>query len=178
MPGTSDAPSGCVQELSIPPGSDVNPSEWSERLPLLIAALVGLAIALYLTAYQLGWIREVWEPFFGSGSRRILHSAVARMLPVPDASLGALGYCADVVLGSLGGTDRWRTTPTLVLLFGAVVAAMALGSIGLVVLQAFVYRTGCTLCLCSAAISIGIVPIAWREVRASLSALNSPQRTQ
>jgi Vitamin K epoxide reductase family len=167
-----------MEGRAIPPGYPDNPSEWSERLPLLVGALAGLAIALYLTAYQLGWVTSVWEPFFGDGSRRILHSAVSRMLPVPDASLGAAGYCADVVLGSVGGTDRWRSMPRLVLLFGAVVGAMALAAVVLVAVQAFAYHTGCTLCLASVAISIAIVPIAWREVRVSLVVLNPPQRTQ
>jgi hypothetical protein len=36
-------------------------------------------------------IGDVWEPFFGNGSRLILTSGVSRILPVPDAALGALG---------------------------------------------------------------------------------------
>jgi hypothetical protein len=40
---------------------------------------------------------RVWEPFFGEGSRVILTSSVSRLLPVPDAALGAFGYLLDAV---------------------------------------------------------------------------------
>lgn len=61
-------------------------------------ALAGLAIAVYLTLYQLGIVPTVWEPFFGEGSRKVLHSPISRLLPIPDASLGAVGYLVE----------RWR----------------------------------------------------------------------
>lgn len=78
MPSASDA---------APPGWTYNPSSWSQRLPLVALALVGAAIAAYLAAFQVGWITSVWEPFFGSGSRTILHSGVSRLLPVPPPRL-------------------------------------------------------------------------------------------
>ncbi|MGH7875641.1 MAG: hypothetical protein ACREQO_25900 [Candidatus Binatia bacterium] len=58
--------------------------------------LVGFGIALYLFLYQLGLFLNVWEPFFGNGSRKVLQSHLTRVLPVPDAALGALGYLIEV----------------------------------------------------------------------------------
>jgi uncharacterized membrane protein len=119
-------------------------------------ALAGLAIAVYLTLYQLGILPTVWEPFFGDGSRRVLHSPISRLLPVPDASLGVAGYLVEIVTDLIGGRERWRTSPKTVLFFGAVAGA-----------KAFWLRAGCTLCLSSAGISVGIAVLAWGEVRQS-----------
>ena len=148
--------------------SSASPSAWSERWRPLALAAVGLAIAAYLTAFQVRLVGSVWEPFFGSGSRTILTSSVARALPIPDASLGMAAYLADLVLGFVGGPARWRTMPWIVFLFGAVVGLAGLTSLLLVVAQAAIIHAWCTLCLASAAISLGIVPLAWPEVRAAL----------
>lgn len=115
-------------------------------------ALAGLAIAVYLTLYQLGIVPTVWEPFFGDGSRKVLHSPISRLLPVPDASLGAVGYLVEIVTG---------LTPKTVLFFGLAVAAMALFGLLLAAVQAFWLRAGCTLCLTSAGISVTIAGLAW-----------------
>ncbi|MGE5360168.1 MAG: vitamin K epoxide reductase family protein [Bacteroidales bacterium] len=145
-----------------------NPSSWSHRVPILVLAVVGLIVSSYLTSYQLGLLRTVWDPLFGSvSSAHVLHSPLSRMLPVPDAGLGALGYLVDLILTSVGGEERWRTRPAVVLLLGVVVAGMALVSLGLVCYQAFFARTFCTLCLVSAAASLVILPLAWEEVAAA-----------
>ena len=97
-----------MEKQQIPPGWEYNPSAWSERWPIIVLAGVGFAIAMYLALYQWGVFATVWEPFFGDGSERILHSSVSRLLPVPDAFLGALGYLLDIVTGAIGGPGRWR----------------------------------------------------------------------
>ncbi len=158
-----------MRDSATPPGWSYNPSAWSERLPLLILALLGFGISLYLALFQFGVLANVWDPFFGSASSRaVLHSVVERYLPVPDASLGALGYTADVVTGGLGGRDRWRAMPWIVLLFGATIAALGAVSTLLIIIQGTVVRQWCTLCLCSAAISIIILGIGFGETLAAL----------
>ena len=101
-----------------PPGWSYNPSSWGQRLPIVGLALVGFAIASYLTAFQVGLVQTVWEPFFGRGSETILTSSVSRILPIPDAALGALGYLLDAVTGAVGGRGRWRTMPWIVIVVG------------------------------------------------------------
>ena len=86
-----------------------------QRVPIAILALIGFGIATWLTLFQLGVLPVIWEPFFGEGSRRILSGRVSRLLPIPDAALGALGYLADALFGLAGGTARWRTQPWLVI---------------------------------------------------------------
>lgn len=131
-------------------------------------ALVGVAIAAHLTAVQLGWIARAWEPFFGRGSEVILRSPVSRVLPVPDAALGALGYLADAVTGVVGGRARWRTMPWIVVLFGIAVGPLGAVSVLLVILQPVLYDAWCTLCLASAVVSVVMIGPALDEVLASL----------
>jgi uncharacterized membrane protein len=156
---------------STPPGWTANPSSWRDRVPLVGFALVGFAIAVYLTLFQLRILETVWEPFFGDGSVTVLRSPVSRLLPVPDAALGALGYLVDAVAGVIGGSRRWRTMPWIVLLFGLAVGPLGAVSIVLVILQPVVFGAWCTLCLASAAISVGMIGPAMDEVLASLQHL-------
>jgi uncharacterized membrane protein len=156
---------------TIPQGWSYNPSSWSERIPLIGLALLGTAIAGYLALYQTGVIDAVWDPFFGAGSRTILGSDVSRILPVPDAALGAMGYVVDAVSGAIGGRDRWRTMPWIVIVFGIAVGPLGLISILLVILQPIVFHAWCTLCLGSAVISVAMIGPAMDELLASLQYL-------
>jgi len=162
---------GTASRDDTPPGWDINPASWGQRLPIVGLALVGVAIASYLTLFQLGILRDVFEPFFGDGSRRILTSSVSRILPIPDAALGAMGYLADAVAGIIGGTRRWRTMPWIVIMFGIAVGPIGAVSILLVVLQPLLFDAFCTLCLVSAAISVVMIGPAMDEVLASLQHL-------
>lgn len=154
-----------------PPGWSYNPSAWKERLPLVGAALVGFVIAGYLALYQFDVFSTVWEPFFGGGSRTVLNSRISRLLPIPDAALGALGYLLDAVSGAVGGRRRWRTMPWIVVLFGLAVGPLGAISILLVILQPVLYDAWCTLCLVTAVISVVMIGPALDEMLASLQYL-------
>ncbi|MFN2475009.1 MAG: vitamin K epoxide reductase family protein [Chthoniobacterales bacterium] len=156
-----------------PPGLTFNPSAFRERLPIFGLAVIGFAIACYLALYQVGIVANVWDPLFGDGSRKVLHSAISRMLPVRDAALGALGYLADIITCAIGGGARWRTMPWMVLLYGAIVTAVGATALVLAILQPVLVHDGCTLCLTSAAISLVIVWLARHEVFASLAQVRS-----
>ena len=161
---------------NIPPGWDYNPSTWSQRIPLVAVAMIGFGIALYLALYQWRVISDVWEPFFGNGSKIILNSGVSRFLPIPDAALGAIGYLADALSGVIGGRSRWRTMPWIVILFGVAVGPLGLVSIILVILQPTVFGAWCTFCLVSAAISLAMIYPAMDEVIASWNYLKRQKR--
>lgn len=155
----------------IPPGWDYNPATWGQRLPIVVAAVIGFLIAGYLSLYQLKVISNVWEPFFGKGSQVILNSKISTLLPIPDAALGALGYLADAVAGIIGGKLRWRTMPWIVVLFGIAVGPLGGVSILLVILQPVLFDNWCTLCLASAFISVIMIGPAMDEILASLQHL-------
>jgi hypothetical protein len=159
----------------IPPHWRYNPSKWSQRIPVIVLALLGVAVSTYLALYQLRIIDEVWEPFFGDGSRTILNSSVSHILPIPDAALGAIGYLADAVTGAIGGRDRWRTMPWIVIVFGIAVGPLGIVSITLVVLQPVMFGAWCTLCLASAVISVAMIGPAMDEFLASCQYMRQEQ---
>jgi hypothetical protein len=129
---------------------------------------VGFGIASYLALYQWGALADVWEPFFGNGSRVILASSISWLLPIPDAALGAAGYLLDAASGAIGGQARWRSMPWVVVLFGVAVGPFGAVSILLVILQPVLYETWCTLCLASAVVSVLMIGPAMDELLASL----------
>jgi len=155
----------------VPPGWDYNPADWSQRIPIIGVALLGCAIAVYLALFQYGIVADVWEPFFGDGTRRILDSPLSHVLPVSDAALGAFAYLLDAATGAIGGRARWRTMPWMVLLFGVLVGPLGAVSVALVIAQPVAYDAWCTLCLASAAVSIVMIGPSMDEVLASLQHL-------
>jgi uncharacterized membrane protein len=133
---------------------ETNPSAWAHRLPVIVLALLGAAIATYLTLYQWHLTTGVWDPLFGAASSEaVLTSSLTRLLPLPDATLGALAYLVEAALAALGGEDRLEKHPRVVVLYGLVLAGLALTSLVLILTQIFVVHALCSLCLCSAAIS-------------------------
>jgi uncharacterized membrane protein len=151
-----------------PPGWRTNPSDWGQRLPIVVLALVGVAVATYLALFQYGVVDTVWEPFFDDGSEKVLTSPTSFVLPISDAALGALSYLADAVTGVIGGRARWRTMPWIVIVFGMAVGPLGAVSILLVIAQPVLYDAFCTLCMASAVISLAMIGPAVDEVLASL----------
>jgi uncharacterized membrane protein len=160
-----------ADQNGVPLGWDYNPSTWEQRTPIILLALVAFVIAGYLAVYQLEIITSVWEPLFGDGSEVILNSSVSHALPIPDALLGAFGYLADAVAGVVGGKDRWRKMPWIVVLFGIAVGPLGVVSITLVIFQPVLFDAWCTLCLSTAVISLLMIGPAADEVLASLQYL-------
>lgn len=160
---------------TIPIQWSYNPSSWNQRIPVLILAFIGFCIATYLGLYQLHVFKTVWEPFFSKGSIHVLNSKISKILPVPDALLGAFGYLVDFVTGIIGGENRWQKKPWIVIIFGLAVGPLGMVSILLVILQPIVLHSWCTLCLTSALISVLMIGPAMDEFLASLQYLKRKQ---
>lgn len=157
----------------IPPGWSYNPSAWRERWPLLVLAAVGFLAALYTALSQLGVFPTMWDPFFGSASSyAVTHSALSRLLPIPDGVFGVFGYLLDLIFGSLGGEDRWRSRPWVVLIFAIVVVVLGIISLVLTITQGAVIGQWCTVCLISAAVSTLILGMGIGEALATLQYLS------
>jgi len=160
----------------VPPGWDYNPAAWSQRIPIVVLAAVGFLLAAYLALYQYRVVEDVWEPFFGRGSEIILNSPTSHLFPVSDAALGAFGYLLDAATGLIGGRNRWRTMPWMVVLFGVLIGPLGAVSLALVVIQPVVYEAWCTICLATAVISTLMIGPALDEVLASLQHLKRARR--
>lgn len=155
----------------IPPGWSYNPSAWIQRIPIIALGWIGFFLARYMGAYQLGYIDTVWDPFFGPGTVTILDSEVSKMFPVSDAALGSTVYALEALMGYMGGTNRWRTMPWMVGLFGLLVVPLGIVSITLVIMQPVAVGTWCTICLITAVAMLVMIPLTLDEVVAMLQFL-------
>jgi nucleoside-diphosphate-sugar epimerase/uncharacterized membrane protein len=170
-PGVS--PVAALSGPETPPGWSFNPSSWTQRLPIILLALVGLQISRMLAAYQLGHVDSVWEPFFAggpdpkNGTEEIITSSVSQAWPVPDAGLGAFTYALEILTGVIGSQRRWRTMPWLVLLFGVMIVPLGAVSIFFIVIQPIWIGTWCTLCLVAAAAMLLQIPYSLDELVAT-----------
>jgi hypothetical protein len=168
------------QQGDAPPGWSVNPSLWSQRLPIVALAVVGGVAATWLALYQQGFVDTIWEPFFGDGTRQIVvESEFSRFFeswPIRDAGIGAIGYLVDALTGIIGGTRRWRTMPWIVIVFGIFVGPFGAMSVILTIFQPVLYNAFCTLCLISGVISLAMIGPAVDEVLASLQHLKRQRR--
>jgi len=151
----------------IPPGWDYSPSSWMQRIPIIFLAFIGLYVSRYLAAYQLGHIGNVWDPYFGDGTETIITSEVSKAWPVPDAGLGAVTYVLEILTGIIGGRDRWRTMPWLVILFGVMIVPLGAVSIFFIIIQPILIGTWCTLCLFAAAAMLIQIPYSVDELIAT-----------
>lgn len=167
MPGMSH---GAMMDASdLPVGWTYDPSTYLQRVPIIAMAFVGLLIARVLTAYQLGHVDHVWEPFFGGDSERngtelIITSDVSRAWPVADAGLGAVSYMFEVLMGMMGDRRRWRTMPWMVAAFGIVVVPLGAVSIYFIIIQPIIIGTYCTLCLLAALAMLIMIPFTLDEL--------------
>jgi nucleoside-diphosphate-sugar epimerase/uncharacterized membrane protein len=167
MPGMSME--GMMDETDTPPGWTYCPSTYLQRIPIIALGLVGLVLARILTAYQLGHIDGVWEPFFDApgplnGTEHIITSAMSKAWPVADGGVGAVTYMAEILMGAMGGRARWRTMPWMVVLFGIVVVPLGVVSIYFIIMQPIAIGTYCTICLLAAAAMLVMIPCSLDEL--------------
>jgi uncharacterized membrane protein len=162
---------------AVPDGWSYNPSAWSQRLPVIVLSAVSYLAALYMTAFQLGYIDTVVDPLFGNGTQRVLMSSVSRAFPVSDAGLGAATYLIDLAMTCAGDRSRWRTLPWLVIVFGILIVPVGIVSVVLVMLQPIAVGAWCTWCLVTAVATLAMVPLAIDEVAATLQRLRRAARS-
>ena len=174
-PEVGPSPLAATVGPELPPGWSFNPSSWTQRLPIIVLALVGLQVSRYLAAYQLGHVDSVWEPFFmGSpdnprnGTEEIITSSVSKAWPVSDAAVGGYTYVLEILTGIIGSRMRWRTMPWLVLLFGLMIAPLGITSIFFIIIQPIVIGTWSTLALIGAAAVLIQIPYSLDELLATL----------
>jgi hypothetical protein len=167
MPGMAHHMAMMKPGPEIPPGWSYNPSLWHQRAPMIGLAFIGWLISRYLAAYQLGYIQTIWEPFFGEGTVKVLTSEVSKAWPISDAGLGAVAYTFEMLMGWMGGKNRWRTMPWMVTFFFILVVPLGVVSIVLVILQPVSVGHWCTLCLATAFVMLWMIPLTVDEVIAT-----------
>jgi len=169
MPGMSME--GMMGGPDIPPEWGYNPASWLQRVPIAALALFGFLISRYMTAYQMGHIDGVWEPFFAgtdpasglNGTETIITSPMSKAWPVADAGLGAVVYALEIVMTFMGGKDRWRTMPWMVLALAFLILPLGIVSIYFVIIQPIAIGTWCSLCLIAALAMALMIPYSLDE---------------
>ena len=166
MPGMSME--GMMGKPDIPPEWGYNPASWLQRVPVATLALLGFLISRYMAAYQLGHIDAQWDPFFAgenglNGTEKIITSPMSKAWPVADAGLGAVVYALEIVMTFMGGKDRWRTMPWMVLALALLIVPLGGVSIYFVIIQPIVIGTWCTLCLAAALAMALMIPFSMDE---------------
>ena len=182
-PEPGPSASAALTGPEIPPGWTYNPSSWTQRIPIVAMALIGLYVSRYLAAYQLGYIPALWDPFFpGSaadprnGTEEIVTSWVSKAWPFPDAAIGAYVYLLEIVTGVVGSTRRWRTMPWLVILFGLMIAPLGVTSIVFIIIQPVLLDTWSIVALIGAAAILIQIPYSLDELIATLQFLRRRSR--
>jgi hypothetical protein len=124
----------------------------------------------------------VWDPFFRggpdpkNGTEEIITSYVSEAWPIPDAGVGAVTYVLEILTGVIGASNRWRTMPWLVILFGIMIAPLGVVSIAFIIIQPVLLETWCTLCLVAAAAMLIQIPYSLDEIVATLQFLARRRR--
>lgn len=134
----------------------LNNSKAVAKLPLLAAvfAVAGLIEAVYLTIHH--YTAEAVPCGEGFDCGAVLSSQYAEIGGIPLAAFGAIAYFLAfslAILAAFGNRKLW-------LIFGVQVSLMALTSLYLIYLQAFVIHAFCQYCLISAAITFTLFIIA------------------
>ena len=166
MPGMSME--GMMGKPDIPPEWGYNPASWLQRVPIGALALFGFLLSRYMAAYQMGHIDAVWEPFFAgdagmNGTETIITSPMSKAWPVADAGLGTVVYALELVMTFMGGRDRWRTMPWMVLALALLILPLGVVSIYFVIIQPIAIGTWCTLCLLTALAMALMIPYSLDE---------------
>lgn len=160
----------------VPPGWSYNPSSWAQRSILIVLGFAGFIISRYLAAYQMGFSNHIWDPFFGNGSRLVLHSKMSDSLPISDAGLGAFAYTFEFLMGWMGSPSRWRNMPWMVTVFGILVIPLGLVHITLVISQPVIVGHWCSFCLLAALCMLPMIPLEVDEVFAMVQFIKKSLR--
>lgn len=160
-----------AEEIIFPKGWSYNPSGWLHRIPTVALAMLCWFFSRYMAAFQLGYITQIWDPFFVDGTFRVITSNISQSFPVSDAGMGALCYSLEFLLGWQGGADRFARMPWLVLAFAFLVIPVGIVSITLIILQPVVVGAWCSWCLATAASMLLMIVLTAGELAGVLQFL-------
>ena len=165
-----------MNDKDLPDGWDYNPSAWQQRTPVLILALSGFCVMLYLSLFQMQILTRGDQPFAPGASDFFVTSTIFSLQPIPDALVGAAAYLVAALTCLLGGASRWRNCCTLVLVNGLAVGPLGGISLLLMISQPLRLDAWSVFCFVSALISILMIGPVLDEVLATLQSLKERSR--
>jgi uncharacterized membrane protein len=134
----------------------------TNRMAIAVLSLVGLFVALYLTAHAFGWTGPLK---CGIGEcETVQASRWSHLGPVPVALIGFLGYVALLALSVVGLQPGRRDSRGIGTLLALGSAVGVLFSAWLTYIEAFVIHAWCQWCVTSAILVVGIFAASLAEV--------------
>ncbi len=150
----------------------------NRRQGIVLAALVGLFIATYLTLYKLGIIATL--PCTGiSSCEEVQGTRWASFLGLPVALWGAGYYVTVLTLALAGLTERYEGSRSLARTLALLTGWGLLFSGWLTSLEAFQIHYWCIFCLASASIAVVLFALAaldYRSVAAETATATATRR--
>jgi len=133
------------------------------RMAVAVLSLVGVFLAFFLMASNLGWVPPV--PC-GSGACGLVQSSkYAWVGPVPVSAIGFAGYLAMLALSLAGLQSRFVRSRAISFLLFAGALAGVLFSAYLTYLEAMVIQAWCRYCVASAILMMLVFAATVPEVR-------------
>ena len=133
------------------------------RQAIVLLALVGLLLALYLSLYKLGLIGTLQ---CGTGSCEYVQtSRYAEVLGMPVAFYGVVGYAVLFVVGMAGVQPRLVTDRRITVLLAALSSLGLAFTLYLTYIELFVLHAVCRWCVVSAVIITAIWALSIWGVR-------------
>lgn len=145
------------------------------RILILVLALAGVAVSLYLTDYH---FRILSDPAFESACKfnetfncdKVNSSAWAKLWGIPLALYGAGYYLAISVLAGFAFAKSEKFSRALELIFGFSFLSVLL-SLGLAYVSAFQIGAWCVFCMSLYAINLGMLGLAYVGAEGGLSSI-------
>jgi len=136
----------------------------SRRQSLVLLAVVGICIALYLTLYKVGVI-GVLSCSIGS-CETVNTSKWSMLVGIPIAAWGLAAYVALLVLAMVGSSESREGSVPIARMLVALAAWSVLFSAWLTYLELFVIHAICIWCVTSALLWVVILAVSVTDLRA------------
>ena len=144
----------------------------SRRQTLVLLAVVGIGIALYLTLYKVGVI-GVLSCSVGS-CETVNTSKWSMLMGIPIASWGLAAYAALLVLAMAGSSEVREASVPIARMLVALAAWSVLFSAWLTYLELFVIHAICIWCVTSALLWVVILAVSVADLRSVSRAATAP----
>ncbi len=147
------------------------PDLWPRRATVVLS-LVGVASMAATSLLQTGVVRHLPDPPLpGFDSDKVNLSKTAYPFGIPDGTIGLLSFAANLPLAAVGGPDRARVRPWVVVLAAAKALADAAVSGWYFYQMPTKEKAWCGYCIAAQLANLGITALILPEARRALSEL-------
>ena len=136
-----------------------------QRQAIVLLALVGLLLAIYLWLYKIGVVGTLQCGAGGGPCEFVQASRYADVFGVPVALIGVAGYAALLVVGLVGLQPAFAASSRVSVLLAALASAGFAFTLYLTYVELFVLHAICRWCVASAVIITAIWVLSLAALR-------------